>query len=159
MCVYLVAMMCAGRFGLGWAHDVFKFACHMFMHFSFICTFIYLYCDFDLCWCFPACFSLSLSLSFFRLVALWHQNENPLRPKTLFCSGASSSSDTTPSHVRFSEDKARKDFSKNFSWQGIHSECQVILSDFSDTDLPTVIYTWGWESLCGISVTCAFVII
>ena len=103
--------------------------------------------------------SFSLSLSFFRLVALWHQNENPLRPKTLFCSGASSSSDTTPSHVRFSEDKARKDFSKNFSWQGIHSKRQVILSDFSDTDLPTVIYTWGWESLCGISVTCAFVII
>ena len=33
MCVYFVAMLCADRFGLGWAYDEFKFACHMFMHF------------------------------------------------------------------------------------------------------------------------------
>ena len=60
----------------------------MFMHFSFICTFIYLYCDFDLCWCFPACFSLSLSLSpSLSLVALWHLNRNPLHPETLFVLG------------------------------------------------------------------------
>ena len=57
----------------------------MFMHFSCICTFIYLYFDIDLCWCFSMCFFLSLT--FFRLVALWHLNENPLRPKTLFILG------------------------------------------------------------------------
>ena len=85
MCVYFVAMMCAIRFGLGWAYDVFKFTCHMFMHFSCICTFIYLYFDIDLCWCFSACFFLSLS--FFRLVSLWHLNENPLHPRTLFVLG------------------------------------------------------------------------
>jgi len=87
MCVYFVAMMCSGRFRLGWAHDVFEFACHMFMHFPCIHTFIYLYFDIDLCWCFSACFSLSLSLSFFLLVALWHLNENSLRPRTLFILG------------------------------------------------------------------------
>ena len=54
----------------------------MFMHFSCIHTFIYLYVDIDLCWCFFACFFLSLS--FFRLVAQWHLNENPLCPRTLF---------------------------------------------------------------------------
>ena len=81
--------MCAGSFRLGWAHDVFKFACHMFMHFSCIHTFIYLYFDIDLCWCFFACFSLSLSLSLSlsRLVTLWHPNENPLCPRTLFVLG------------------------------------------------------------------------
>ena len=31
--------------------------------------------------------------------------------------------------------------------------------DFSDTDLPTVIYSRGWESLCGAQVKCHFVII
>ena len=31
-------------------------------------------------------------------------------------------------------------------------ERQVILSDFFDTDLPTVIYSRGWESLCGVII-------
>ena len=34
-----------------------------------------------------------------------------------------------------------------------------ILSDFSDTDLLTIINNRGWESLCGTLVTCPFVII
>ena len=33
MCIYFAVMLCAGRIGLGWAYDEFKFACHMFMHF------------------------------------------------------------------------------------------------------------------------------
>ena len=48
---------------------------------------------------------------------------------------------------------------ENFSRRGIHSECQVILSNFFNIDLPTVIYSKGWESLCGTSVTCPSVII
>ena len=67
--------------------------------------------------------------------------------------------DSTPSHVRFHDDKARKDFLENFSRRGIHSECQVILLNFFNIDLPTVIYSRGWESLCGTSVTCPSVII
>ena len=84
---------------------------------------------------------LSFSLSFFclrmapkRKFAL---SRNPL------CSGASSSSNYTPSHFRFHDDKARLDFSENFSKRGNHSERQVILSDFFDTDLPTVINSRG----------------
>ena len=38
-------------------------------------------------------------------------------------------------------------------------ERQVILSDFSDTNLPTVIYSRDWESLYDISVMCPSVII
>ena len=38
-------------------------------------------------------------------------------------------------------------------------ERQVILSDFSDTDLPTVIHSWGWELLCDVLVTCPSVLI
>ena len=55
-------------------------------------------------------------------------------------SGASSSSDSAPFSLRFRDDDAHKAFSKNFSRRGVHSECQVILADFADTNLPTVIH-------------------
>ena len=73
---------------------------------------------------------------------------NPLR------SGASLSTDPSPSNVRFCDDDAFKAFSENFSRRGIHSECQVVLSDFADTDLPSVIHSRGWESLCDVPVAC-----
>ena len=62
---------------------------------------------------------------------------NPLR------SGASSSSDPLPSNVWFRDDDAFKAFSKNFSRRGIHSERQVVLSNFADTDLPSIIHSRG----------------
>ena len=74
-------------------------------------------------------------------------------------SSSSSPIDSTPSHVRFRDNKAHKDFLENFSLRGIHSERQVVLSNSSDTNLPTVIYNRGWESLCGIPVTCPSMII
>ena len=122
----------------------------MFMHFSCIRTFIYLYFDIDLCWCFSVCFFLSLFL-------LVNYSMAPKRKSTpsqnLLYFGTSSSSDTTPSHVRFRDDKARKGFLENFSRRDIHLKRQVILSNFSYTDLPTIIYSQGWESLCHIQVT------
>ena len=78
---------------------------------------------------------------------------NPLR------SGASSSTDPSLSIVRFRDDDTFKAFLKNFSRRGIHSERQVILSDFADTDFPFVIHSRGWESLCDVPVTCPLVII
>ena len=80
-------------------------------------------------------------------------SQNPLRFR------ASSSFDPTPSHIRFRDEDARKAFSENFSLRGIHSECQVILVDFANTDLPDVIHSWGWESLCDVPVTCPSVLI
>ena len=75
------------------------------------------------------------------------------------CSGASSSSDPTPSSIWFRVEDAQNDFSKNFSRQGVHLECQVILLDFSDTDLPTVTHSQGWESLCDVPVICPSMLI
>ena len=64
-------------------------------------------------------------------------SQNPLQ------FGASTLSDPTPSSIRFRDEDARKAFYENFSRQGIHFERQVILADFADTDLPTVIHSRG----------------
>ena len=58
-------------------------------------------------------------------------------------SDASSSSDPSPSNARFRDDDAFKAFSENFSRRDIHSERQVVLSDFADTNLPFVIHSRG----------------
>ena len=79
--------------------------------------------------------------------------------RNFFHSGASSSSDLAPLLLRFRDDDAYKAFSKNFSRWGIHSERQVILSDFTNTDLPSIIHSRGWESLCDVLVTCPLVLI
>ena len=87
MCVYFAARLCAGRFGLGWAHDMFKFACHMFMHFHAYVPSSFYICYIVFCWCFSDCLSLSPFLSLFlTLVASWHLNVNPFCPETLFVS-------------------------------------------------------------------------
>ena len=129
MCAIYVELLCAVRFGLSWAHDSFfclhitwsSIFMHMYLHFS-----IFLYID-----VFGAFLRVSLSPSLFLSVSCIMapkrkstQSQNPLR------SGASSSSNLAPSHVWFHDDKAQKDFLENFCRRGIHSECQVILSDF-----------------------------
>ena len=99
-------------------------------------------------------FSPSLSVYVSRVYGTKRNStptRNPLR------SGASSSSDLSPSHVRFRDDDGFMALSKNFSRRGIHSERQVILSDFADTDFPSVIHNRGWESLCDVPVTCPLV--
>ena len=74
-------------------------------------------------------------------------------------SSASSSSDSAPLSLRFCDDDAHKAFSENFSRRGIHLERQVVLSDFANTDLPSVIHNMGWELLCDVPVTCPLVLI
>ena len=104
--------------------------------------------------------SLFPSLSFISCSMAPKQKSTPSRnPLHSRASSSSSPSDSTPSYVRFRDDKARKDFSENFARRGIHSESQVVLLDFFDNDLPTIIYNRGWKSLCGIPITCPFVII
>ena len=80
-------------------------------------------------------------------------SQNPL------CSGASTSSDPTPLHIRFHDEDAQKTFSENFSRLGIHFEHQIILADFANTDLLDVMHSRGWESLCDVPVTCPSVLI
>ena len=156
-CVLYMLSRCV-LLGLDWAEPMmyFCFACHMFMHFHvYVPSFLYIFI-YRCCWYLFDCLSLSLFLTLVCFMAPKRKStpsQNPLR------SGASSSSDPTPSSIQFRDDGARRDFSENFCRRGIHLECHVVLSDFSDTDLPTVIHSRGWESLCDIPVTCPSMII
>ena len=113
----------------------------------------------DIAWDFSDCSFLFLPLNLFTLVVSMAPKRKSTLTRNHLRSGASSSSDPSPSNVRFRDDDAFKAFSENFSRRGIHSKRQVVLSNFADTDLPSVIYSWGWESLCDVPVTCSLVLI
>ena len=86
MCVYFVALMCASRFGLGWAHDTFFVAYHMLMHFhAYVSSYIFI---FILILLVLFCVFLSLPLSFVSCSMVPKRkstpSQNPLHPKTLF---------------------------------------------------------------------------
>ena len=158
-CVLYMLNGCVIRFGLCWAHDAFYVTYHMLMHFH---TYELLILYILLLILFGAFLRVSLASSLFLALVCFVETKPKSTPsQNLLHSRASSSSpsDPTPSHVKFRDDKAHKDFSENFSWQGIHSKRQVVLSNFFDTDLPTVIYSQDWESLCDIPVTCPSVIV
>ena len=114
---------------------------------------------FDIAWDFSDCSSLFLPLNLFTLVVSMAPKGKSTPARNPFRSGASSSSDPSPSHVRFHDDDAFKAFSENFSRRSIHLECQVVLLDFADIDIPSLIHSRGWESLCDILVTCPLVLI
>ena len=78
---------------------------------------------------------LSLILFMFTLVMSMAPKRKSTPTRNPLCSGASSSSDPAPLSLRFRDDDAHKAFSENFSRRGVHSERQVILADFTDTDL------------------------
>ena len=135
--------------------------CSCILHaYVFLFTYSY-YCE--LFWDFSDCLFLSPSLSlllflFTLVISIAHNYKstparNPLRSR------ASSSSDSAPLSLWFRDDDAHKAFLENFSRRGVHSERQVILADFANTDLPTVIHSREWESLCDFSVTCPLVLI
>ena len=151
--------LCAGKIGLGWAYDVFTLhvTCSCIIH-AFVHLFTYsYYCE--LCWSFSDCFFLSpLYLLVMLVVSMAHKHKSTPARNPLH-SGASTSSDHAPLSLRFRNDDAHKAFTENFSRRGIHSECQVILSHFADTDLPTVIHSQEWESFYDELVTCPLVLI
>ena len=163
-CVFTL-LLCCVLVGLFWAEPMM----HLNLHVTCSCIFMHTYLSvfyhliLKLLGTFLiVCLSLSPSFSVSYVSCIMApkckstSSWNPLR------SGASSSSspfDPIPSHVWFHDEKAKLDFLENFSRRSIHSECQVVLSNFSNTDLPTVIHSRGWESLCGVLVMCPFVII
>ena len=102
---------------------------------------------------------LSLPLFLFTLVVSMAPKGKSTPTQNPLHSSASSSSDSAPLSLRFCDDDEHKTFSENFSRRGVHSERQVILADFADTDLPTIIHSQEWESLCDILVTCPLVFI
>ena len=103
------------------------------------------------------CSVLSLSLSLSQIdcaIAPKARKSIPAR-NLLQGFGSSSSFDPLiPFHVWFRDEKSQKDFSENFHKCGVHSKHQVILSDFVNTPLPVVIWTWGWESLLERPMSC-----
>ena len=131
----------------------------MFMHSPCIRTLFSIYLLYLNCIGTFLIVSLSLPLFLFTLVVSMAPKHKLAPSQNPLCSRASSSSDPTPSHIRFRDEDARKDFSENFSRRGVHSERRVILADFTNTDLPTVIHSRGWESLCDVPVTCLTVLI
>ena len=142
--------LCTNRFGLGRAHDAICFACHMFIHFPCIRTFLSIYLILLMLLGTFLIDFLSLPLFLFTLVVSMAPKRKSTLARNPLRSSASSSFDPSPSNVRFRDDDAFKAFSENFSRQGIHSECQVVLSDLADTDLPSLIHSRGWESLCDV---------
>ena len=72
----------------------------------------------------------------------------------LYGSKSSSYDPSIPSHIQFRDKKAKTDFFENFQNCGVRPKRRVIQSDFSDTTLPDVIRTRGWEPLCEKPVRC-----
>ena len=87
--------------------NVHAFFMHMY-HF-----FLYLL-DIDLCLVLFY-FSLSLSLSLSQLVCSMAHKKSKSTPSWNPLCFRASTSDSTPSHIRFRDEKARKDFLENFS--------------------------------------------
>ena len=131
--------------GLDWIEPMMQFLLHV----TYLCISHAYVLYFSIYLLYLNCFGAFLIVSFFPLSILFtlvvsmapkHKStpaQNPLH------SGAFSSSDSAPLFLRFHDDDAHKAFSENFSRHSIHSERQVILADFADTDLPTVIHNRG----------------
>ena len=86
---------------------------------------------------------LSLPLLLFTLIMSMAPKRKSTSARTLLHSDASSFSDSAPLSLQFRDDDAHKAFLENFARRDVHSERQVILADFVDTDLPDVIHSWG----------------
>ena len=82
--------------------------------------------------------SFFLPLFLFTLVVSMAPKRKSTPARNPLHSRASSSSNSVPLSLRLCDDDAHKAFSENFSRRGVHSERQVILADFADTNLPTV---------------------
>ena len=102
--------------GFDWAEPMMQFLLHV----TYSCISMHTYSIFntlvifEMCWDFSNCLSLSLSFLLTLVMSMASKRKsassrNPLR------SGASSSSDPTPSSIQFCDEEARKDFSENFS--------------------------------------------
>ena len=103
--------------------------------------------------------SFFLPLFLFTLVVSMAPKRKSTPTRNPLHSRASSSSNSAPLSLRLCDDDAHKAFSENFSRRGVHSERKVILADFADTNLPTVIHSREWESLCDVSVICPLMLI
>ena len=112
---------------------VHAFPMHTYSYFNILIIF-------KLLWTFLIVF-FSLPFFLFTLVVSIAPKHKSTPARNPLHFGASSSFDFAPLSLPFCDDDAHKAFSENFSRQGVHSKRQVILSDFTNTNLPTVIHT------------------
>ena len=84
---------------------------------------------------------LSLSISWINYAMAPKARKSTLGRNPLRGSNSSSSNPIPPLHIWLRDEKAQNDFLENFQKCGVHLECQVILSDFFNTLLPSVIRT------------------
>ena len=122
------------------------------MHIS--CIHIFSFLSLSCLWCVS-----SLSLSLLHRLRMAPKRKSTLAQNPLGFRSSSSFFDTPPFQVQFHDVKAQKDFFENFQRCGVQLEHHIILSDFSNTPLPGVIWTRGWESLCKIPLRCPIVFI
>ena len=137
--VCLIKLMSAARLDQVSAHDTFNF-CTSHVHAFFFHAYVLSFLPFLSMCCVSFC-SLSLSLSLSQIDCVIAPKQHKSTPAQNPLQGFGSSSSFPPSHIRFRDKKAKKDFFQNFQKRGIHPECQVILSDFADTPLLKVIRT------------------
>ena len=130
---------------------VYAFSMHMYF-FSHILTIVNYFGTFLIV-------TFSLPLFLFMLIVSMAPKCKSTPARNPFHSVASSSSNYAPLSLWFRVDNAHKAFLENFSRRGVHLKRQVILADFVDTNLPTVIHSREWESLCDLLVTCLLVLI
>ena len=158
-CVFTLLQTCV-LVGLDWVKPMMQ----LLLHVTCSCIPMHTYFLFNTFWYYFAAWDFSdclfLPLSFLFALVCFYGTQMQIylisKPSSFW---GSTSSNPTHFSILFHDEKAKSDFFENFSRWGIHSERQVILSDLSDTDLPTVVHSRGWESLCDIPVTCPFVLI
>ena len=143
-CVLYMLSRCV-LLGLDWVEPMMYLSLHVtcsciYMH-TYLHFFTFLYTTVLIL--FKLSLSLSPSISLSCISCFMAPKRKSTPSQNPWRSSASSSFDPTPSHVRFQDEKAMSDFSKNFCRRGIHSKRHVVLSDFSDTDLPIVIHSKG----------------
>ena len=87
MCFIYVIWLCAGRIGLGWAHDAITIAYHMLIHFhAYVLYILYILIYLNYFGTFPIV-SFSPPHCLVYVSASWHQNISLLCPRTLFVPG------------------------------------------------------------------------
>ena len=101
---------------------------------------------------------ISLPLFLFTIVVSMAPKRKSTPAQNSLCFDASSSFDSAFLSLQFCDDDAHKAFLENFSRRDVHSEHQV-MANFTDIDLPTIIHSREWESLCDVPVTCPLMLI
>ena len=114
--------------GLDWAEPMMLFTLHV----TCSCIFMHTYLTFNIflyiwtVWSFFDCLFLPPLSLVYVSASMAPKHKSAPSQNTLCSSASTSSSDPTPSSTQFHDEDARKDFSKNFSQRGVHSERRVI---------------------------------